>query len=187
LQLTVSAAGPHLGSGSTESTEMRKLLEKQLQDRRLIGMAALVIRSHTIVGIAAAGVRRQEESRLLESTDLFHLGSTTKALTATMIARLVEARKLSWTTTALELFPELTQVMHPGFRHITLEQLLSHHAGVPPYDTFTVSLRKNTWPKPLPHLSGTEAQQRSEFAAWVLRRRPAVPRERNPFIPTPTL
>lgn len=156
------------------SAEIKRLLEKQLQDRHLIGMAALVIRSNKIVGIAAAGVRRQQESTELESTDLFALGSTTKAITATMIARLVEAGKLSWTTTALATFPELTKTMHPAFRNITLEQLLSHHAGIPPFDTFTITLLKNTRPKPLPHLSGTEAEQRAKFAAWVLRRRPAV-------------
>lgn len=172
---------PIFGQGVTAvqapepSAEIKRLLESQLRDRSLIGIAALVIRSNTIVGVAAAGVSRQEGGHALKSTDLFHLGSTTKAITATMIARLVEANKLSWTTTALEIFPELTQVMHPAFRHITLEQLLSHHAGVPSFDTFTVTLLKNTWPKPLPHLRGTEAQQRSDFAAWVLRRRPAVP------------
>jgi CubicO group peptidase (beta-lactamase class C family) len=61
---------------------------------------------------------------------LFHLGSKTNAITATMIARLVEAGKLSWTTTAAETFPDLSKTMDPAFRHITIEQLLSYHAGV---------------------------------------------------------
>ena len=91
-----------------------------------------------------------------------------------MIARLVKAGKLSWTTTALETFPELSKTMQPAFRHIAIEQLLSHHAGTAPFDTFTITLLKNTWPKPLPHLSGTEMEQRSKFVAWVLRRRPAI-------------
>ncbi len=140
----------------------------------MVGIAAIVFRSHNIVGIAAAGLRHRGESAPLESTDLFHLGSNTKAITATMIARLVEAGKLSWTTTALETFPELSKTMHPAFRHITMEQLLSHHAGIPPFDTVTVTLLKNTWPKPWPKLSGSAMEQRSRFAALVLKHAPTI-------------
>jgi D-alanyl-D-alanine carboxypeptidase len=158
-----------------QSPEIRSLLEKQVQDHHLVGIAAIVIRSHTIVGMATSGVRRQGESTPLGSADLFHLGSNTKAITATMIARLVEADKLSWTTTPLEVFPELKKTMHPAFRHITMEQLLSHHAGIPPFDTVTVKLlKKNSWPKPWPKLSGTAMEQRSRFAALVLKHAPAI-------------
>ncbi len=74
-------------------------------------MAAIVFRSDTVIGIAAAGVKHQGESTPLGAGDLFHLDSNTKAITATMIARLVEAGKLSWTT-ALETFSELSTTMH---------------------------------------------------------------------------
>lgn len=157
-----------------QSSEIQNLLRKQVQDRHLVGIAAIVFRSHTIVCIAVAGVKHQGEPTPLESTDLFHLGSTTKAITATMIARLVEVGKLSWTTTPLEVFPELSKTIHPAFRHITMEQLLSHHAGIPPFDTITVTVLKNTWPKPWPKLRGSAMEQRSRFAALVLRHAPAI-------------
>ncbi len=157
-----------------QSPEIQSLLEKQVQDHHLVGIGAIVFRSHTSVGVATAGVKRQGESTPLESTDLFHLGSNTKAITATMIARLIEAGKLSWTTTALETFPELNKTMQPAFRHITIEQLLSHHAGIPPFDKVTVTLLKKTWPKPWPKLSGSAVEQRSKFAAFVLKHKPAV-------------
>lgn len=64
--------------------------------------------------------------------------------------------------------------MNPAFRHITIEQLLSHHAGIPPFDTVTVTLLKNTWPKPWPKLSGSAMEQRSKFAASVLKHKPGV-------------
>jgi D-alanyl-D-alanine carboxypeptidase len=170
LLSSVSGQDREAGSSSAPSTEIKRLLENQVQSQHLVGIAAIVFRSHTIVGLATAGVKRQGESTPLGSTDLFHLGSNTKAITATMIARLVEAGKLSWTTTALEIFPELSKRIHPAFRHITMEQLLSHHAGIPPFDTVTVHLLKNTWPK----LSGSAMEQRYRFAALVLRHAPAV-------------
>ncbi|MBV9034664.1 MAG: beta-lactamase family protein [Acidobacteriaceae bacterium] len=170
LLSSVSGQDPQAESASAPSTEIQSLLEKQVQEQHLVGIAAMVVRSHTIVGIATAGVKRQGKSTPLGSADLFHLGSNTKAITAAMIARLVEAGKLSWTTTALEILPELGKTMHPAFRHITLEQLLSHHAGIPPFTTVTVTLLKNTWPK----LSGSAMKQRSRFAALVLKHAPAI-------------
>ena len=168
----VSGQGPPAESASAPSTEIKSLLEKQVKDHQLVGIAAIMFRSHTIVGIAAAGVKRQGESTPLGSADLFHLGSNTKAITATMIARLVEAGKLSWTTTALETFPELSKTMRPAFRRITMEQLLSHHAGIPPFSK--VKAKVGTWPKPWPHLSGSAVEQRSQFAALVLKHAPAI-------------
>jgi D-alanyl-D-alanine carboxypeptidase len=64
----------------------------------------------------------------------------------------------------LELFPELNATMHPAFKQITLEQLLSHHAGIPPYDR----------PKTLPKLSGSAVEQRSRFVALALNQAPAT-------------
>lgn len=174
LIASVSAQAPQPGSAPAPSTEIKSLLEKQVQSQHLVGIAAIVFRSHAILGIATAGVKHKGESTPLGSADLFHLGSNTKAITATTIARLVEAGKLSWTTTPLETFPELSKTMHPAFRDITIEQLLSHHAGIPPFDTVTVTLLKNTWPKPWPKLSGSAIEQRSRFAALVLKHAPAI-------------
>jgi D-alanyl-D-alanine carboxypeptidase len=95
---------------------------------------------------------------------MWHLGSNTKAITATMIARLVESGKLSWTATPLEVFPELNETIHPAFRHITVEQLLSHHGGIPSFS------KSEAWPK----LSGSVVEQRSKFASWVLRHAPEI-------------
>jgi CubicO group peptidase (beta-lactamase class C family) len=139
-------------------------LDKQLQNRHLVGVGAIVIRADTIVGTASVGVKRQGENTPLESTDIWHLGSNTKAITATMIARLIESGKLSWTATPLEIFPELKETIHPAYRQITIEQLLSHHAGVPSY------AKPEEWPE----LSGSAVAQRSNFAALVLNQVPAV-------------
>jgi len=174
LLSSMSGQGSQAESAPAPSTKIKSLLEKQIYDRHLVGIAAIVFRSHTIIGVAAAGVKHKGESTALASDDLFHLGSNTKAITATMIARLVEASNLSWTTTALEAFPELSKTMNPAFRHITIEQLLSHHAGVPPFDTVTVTLPNDTWPKEYPKLHGSAMEQRSRFAALVLKHKPAV-------------
>lgn len=161
---TASGKSLQAGLSSPQSAEIKKLLQKEIHGQHLVGIAVIVIRSDTIVGIASAGVKHQGESTPLESADMFHLGSNGKAITATMIARLVEAGKLTWTTTPLEIFPELGESIHPAFRHITIEQMLSHHAGLPPFTSL------KTWPQ----LRGSAVDQRSKFAALVLSQPPAT-------------
>jgi CubicO group peptidase (beta-lactamase class C family) len=64
--------------------------------------------------------------------DRWHIGSDTKAFTSTMIARLVEQRVMSFDDTLAESFPDLAKNMDPAYRGITVTQLLSHTAGLPP-------------------------------------------------------
>src|SRR4029079_19319436 len=63
--------------------------------------------------------------------DRFHLGSCTKAMTATLVAMLVEEGKLNWTTTLGELFADTVKPMHPGWEKVTLRQVLAHRASLP--------------------------------------------------------
>jgi len=51
-------------------------------------------------------------------------------MTAAVVARLVEQKKVRWTVTLAELFPEMADSMHPQLKGVTLLQLLSHHAGL---------------------------------------------------------
>ena len=58
----------------------------------------------------------------------FHIGSMDKMFTAVAIAQLVEAGKLSWTTTLAEAVPEYLD--REAARKITVWQLLHHQAGL---------------------------------------------------------
>ena len=57
-------------------------------------------------------------------TDQVHIGSCTKAMTATLIGMLVESGLLTWSTTIRDVFPELASRLHPDFQKVTLSQLL---------------------------------------------------------------
>lgn len=105
-----------IGAEAAQPPEMKILLERQIADQHLAGMAAIVVRAESVVGIAAAGVKKQGENSQIDVGDLFHLGSNTKAITATMVARLIEAGKLSFTTTPLDVFPELKDTIHPALK-----------------------------------------------------------------------
>jgi CubicO group peptidase (beta-lactamase class C family) len=94
-------------------------------------MAAAVVTSDGIQFVGAVGVRKRGTEVPVTLDDLWHLGSDSKAMTSTLIARLVERGQLRWDSTLAEIFPDLAPQMNPEFQKVTLLQLLSHRAGLP--------------------------------------------------------
>jgi len=94
-------------------------------------IAAAMVTSEGIKFVGAVGVRKRGTETPVTLTDLWHLGSDGKAMTSTLIARLVERGMLKWDSTIAEVFPELVAQMNPDFQKVTLLQLLSHRAGLP--------------------------------------------------------
>lgn len=76
------------------------------------------------------GVRKINDTTPVTVNDLWHLGSDTKAMTATLIGRLVEQREIRWESTLAEIFPELASSMRDEMKAVTVKQLLSHRAGL---------------------------------------------------------
>jgi CubicO group peptidase (beta-lactamase class C family) len=97
----------------------------------LPALAAAVVVDGKIVASGVVGTRRAGAEIPVTLDDRFHIGSDTKAFTALLAAILVEEGRLKWSSTPGEVFPELAAGMHPDFRGITLEQLLSHTSGLP--------------------------------------------------------
>lgn len=94
-------------------------------------IAAAIVTSEGITAIGAVGVRKAGTDIAVTLDDKWHLGSDTKAMTATLVAGLVETNKLRWGATLAELLPEQAPAMHPDKRDVTLKHLLSHRAGLP--------------------------------------------------------
>ena len=122
------------GGGSAAVAHGRMLAERLVAWRAEYDLPALgvaILRPDGTLTYTAAGVREVGSPQRVTSEDLFHLGSCSKAMTATMIASLVEDGTLRWDSTLGEVFPDLASEMHPGFRPVTLWHLLSHLAGLP--------------------------------------------------------
>src|SRR4051812_15702289 len=78
--------------------------------------------------IETSGVLREGEAEPVGKNRQWHLGSCTKAMTATLVALFVERGLLRWNQTLPELFPQLD--LDPAFQKVTLEMLLAHRAGL---------------------------------------------------------
>jgi CubicO group peptidase (beta-lactamase class C family) len=112
------------------SAEINTLLTPLREKYKLPALAAAVVRGKGLIAVGAVGVRKRGDDAAVTVNDQFHLGSETKAMTATMIASLVEAGKLKWNDTLGQTFPKLAASMTPALRKVTLAQLLTHHAGL---------------------------------------------------------
>ncbi|MGB9666668.1 MAG: serine hydrolase domain-containing protein [Candidatus Cryosericum sp.] len=134
----------------------------------LPAIEACVIRADGIVDTAVTGVRKVGGTEAVTTSDLFHLGSMTKAMTATMLATLVQQGRLSWDMTMVQAFPSWASVMDSRYRDVTLEQLLTHTSGLPRYTT------DPEWVS-IPPFTGTPAQQRQAFARMLLTKPPIGP------------
>jgi CubicO group peptidase (beta-lactamase class C family) len=99
--------------------------------RRLPGMIGAIVRGEKLEAIGASGIRKIGSTEPIRPVDLIHLGSCSKAMTATMIGTLVDEGKLGWDRTIGDIFPDQASAIHPEFLRVTLRHLLSHRAGLP--------------------------------------------------------
>lgn len=93
-------------------------------------ICAAVVNGQGVVAIGAVGVRKVGDATAVTVEDRWHLGSNTKAMTATLIGRLVEQGKIRWASTLGEIYPELVSSMLPEMKDVTVTQLLAHRSGL---------------------------------------------------------
>eukprot|EP00007_Cunea_sp_BSH-02190019_P009611 CAMPEP_0174240486 /NCGR_PEP_ID=MMETSP0417-20130205/19055_1 /TAXON_ID=242541 /ORGANISM="Mayorella sp, Strain BSH-02190019" /LENGTH=418 /DNA_ID=CAMNT_0015319583 /DNA_START=100 /DNA_END=1354 /DNA_ORIENTATION=+ len=86
-------------------------------------------RADVCTRICAVGYRQRGAAKpAVTVNDRWHIGSNTKAMTATVAARLVERGLLSWDTRVSACFPKFA--CHAAASSITLRQLLTHQSGL---------------------------------------------------------
>ena len=126
LALVLAVAAP-----AAAQTSLDAMLKPYLASHDLPALAVGVAKGGTVVAAGAAGTRRVGAVLPVSTTDRFHIGSDTKAITAMLCGILVDEGKLKWGQTLGETFPELKKSMHPQYQAVTLEQLLTHRGGAP--------------------------------------------------------
>ena len=118
-----------LSSLQAAPQDISSLLEGFRAEYELPALAAAVFDRDGIVALGATGVRKSGSPIEVTLDDPWHLGSETKAMTATLAGTFVAEGKLSWTDKVITFFPELANTSVPQLRDITVSDLLSHRAG----------------------------------------------------------
>ncbi|MHC5009807.1 MAG: serine hydrolase domain-containing protein [Planctomycetota bacterium] len=123
-------------------------------------------------GLAAIGVtgrRVADRDVAVSIDDRWHLGSCTKAMTATLLGVLHERDELSLDATLGRLFADLPTPVHEDYRSVTLRALLAHVGGAP------ADLRAGGLWRRLGQFVGPARWARALLTRVVLSQGPAAP------------
>jgi CubicO group peptidase (beta-lactamase class C family) len=102
-------AAPTPPEPSAEQLELARLIQRARDAANMPGIAGAIVRADGTVTTAVFGARELGKPDVVRLDDPWHLGSCGKAMTATVIAMVIEA-----------------------YQGVTLEQLLTGRGGVPP-------------------------------------------------------
>ncbi|MCL1920293.1 MAG: beta-lactamase family protein [Kiritimatiellaeota bacterium] len=122
LMLAAGGAGAQTAAASAQvHARVAALREKYA----LPSLAAAVVSDQ---GLQAWGMTGVDTN----SAVLWHLGSNTKAMTASLVGLLVEQGRVSWDTKIADIFPNDAKGFHADYAGLTLRHLLAHRGGVRP-------------------------------------------------------
>lgn len=181
LLLTITLVLPFTGCGtnggndsptSAKNSSLETILEEAREQYDLPALAAVLINDEGI-HTASVGTRKYGENIPIGDDGLFHIGSNTKAITATLCGKLVELGKLQWDTTLKEYFEPLGFTVHEEIADVTLLDLLTHRGGIQPfYDAEDEPYAHEVYYEIV--TTTKESAQREALARWLLEQPPAT-------------
>ncbi|HEX2853757.1 MAG TPA: serine hydrolase domain-containing protein [Opitutaceae bacterium] len=145
--------------------DLGPLLKRIGERNNIPGFTAVVLRGDRIVAEGVAGVRRRGTDVAVTIEDRFQIASCAKAMSAMLIARLVEQGNLKWDQPLTRYFPD--HRLHPDWEKITLRHLITHTAGL--RDPLVTFLRSTAFDR------GSLMERRRAFVERVLGSRPGSP------------
>lgn len=117
-----------LQAGAPAPRDLSGVIASILQQGRLPALGAAIVTSEGLEAIGAVGVRSWTATEKVTVDDQWHIGSCTKAMTATLVARLIDRGVLTWETTIGQVFASVPAI-HPAWQDVPITWLLSHRSG----------------------------------------------------------
>lgn len=136
--MLLSAQPAALTISSQRLARIDALLNRYVQENRIPGAVALVLRDGSPVYQKAVGWADKEAGRKMTPDTIFRIASQTKAITSTAILMLVEEGKIGITEPVGNFIPTFKKTtvagadgqITPAKRPITIHDLLTHTAGI---------------------------------------------------------
>ncbi|MCA9307240.1 MAG: serine hydrolase domain-containing protein [Phycisphaerales bacterium] len=166
--VSVSAMGVRAASDDGRFDKVPESIVAALEATEVPALSAAAADKTGVIFADVAGVRVARGSSEVERDDAFHIGSCTKAMTATLVGMAVEEGKLRWDMTLSEALPEIAGEMHEQYKGVTIAQLLRHRSGMASFTKGAAA--ENSL---MQGLEGDARAQRAAFAERVLSIEPA--------------
>lgn len=163
--LLVLAAFSLAGSASFAAEDFKARLDEIREKHNVPGLAAAAIREGQTLFTGVSGFRQAGSPEQVTDADLWHIGSCTKAMTATLAGVLVDEKKISWSAKITDVLPEFKGKLAKGWEGTTLGGLLRNRGGAPntaPRAAWATAFQNR----------GTPIEERLTFLGAVLSEKP---------------
>ncbi|HEX9565343.1 MAG TPA: serine hydrolase [Gemmatimonadaceae bacterium] len=131
LVATVASAQ---GDNGDPSRELDAYVARAVREWNVAGFAIAVVKDGRVVFSRAYGVRDVRSGEPVDTSTLFAIASTTKALTAAAIGMLVDEGRVRWDDPVIMHLPAFRMFDPYVTREVSVRDLLSHRAGLPGSD-----------------------------------------------------
>jgi CubicO group peptidase (beta-lactamase class C family) len=111
--------------------ELDRLAAAIMQRSGIPGMAVAVVRDGRTVYAKGFGVRKAGAPETVDADTVFQIASLSKPVTATVVARQVQAGVVGWDTPVVKHLPWFRLKGPWVTSHVTIGDLLSHRSGLP--------------------------------------------------------
>jgi CubicO group peptidase (beta-lactamase class C family) len=105
-------------------------IARAVADWRTPGLAVAIVKDGHVVFSHGYGVRELGKSAPVDTHTLFAIGSTTKAMTAALVAMLVDEKKVEWDAPVTRYLPWFQLKDPAATRELMVRDLLTHRAGL---------------------------------------------------------
>jgi CubicO group peptidase (beta-lactamase class C family) len=107
---------------------LMNLLLEMKEEHNQPAMAAALVYGDSIIAKATVGNIVHGDEQAASEKSRFHIGSTTKSMTAVLVAMLVKDGKLEYDMTLEQALPDMP--MLDAYRSVTISDLLNNKAGI---------------------------------------------------------
>ncbi|WP_448567754.1 serine hydrolase [Thalassotalea ganghwensis] len=111
-------------------SNIKNAIEKSMETFQVPGVAVAIVKDGQTVLSQGFGVTQYGTNNKVNADTLFGIASNTKAMTAALLAQLVDEGKISWSTPVIDIIPEFQMPDAYVTREFTITDLLAHNSGL---------------------------------------------------------
>lgn len=126
---TDEAAADAVGTSTDLAGAFGAFVESEMAKQKVPGGAVAVVQGDKVTYAQGFGWRDVDAQLPVTTETLFHIGSTTKSMTAMAIASLVDDGVIEWDTPVVDVYPQFQ--LEEATDTVTFRHLLSMRGGIP--------------------------------------------------------